>query len=124
MGDVTLAMVWDKLQVIQSLLEQKDNPTTTTNDAKPADLGTRTLKSEAITFCMQLDWLFVRSANGQYNHTIANRAAADFLSKHGPYDRNRLSDALRERRSSLEGRVRVEPGLFENLFRDFVLNGR
>jgi len=119
---VTLTQIWQKLVDIESLLEkQKNNPSTTT-DAKPTDLGKDSGISEAVTFCVAHDWIFKRANNGQYSHTIANKAAAAFLSRHGLSDRQLLSEELGKRRSSLKGLVNVYDGVFEDLFRDFVVN--
>lgn len=119
-----MSAVLVELRAIRAILEKNVNPPSTTNDAKQTYIENRNDKSQAIAFCMEHDWLFIRSANGQYPHLIANKAASDFLSKHGPIERRQFSEALNQRRSSLEGVVRVYAGVFEDLYRDFVVNGR
>lgn len=123
-AELTLDDLMHELLVMRSLLEKIANQISTTYDAKPTSLEKDRTSSEAVTFCLANDWIFKRAKNGQYSHAIANKAAAAFLSRHGLKDRQQLSDELNKRRSSLKGLVNVYDGVFEDLYRDFVVNGR
>lgn len=125
-----LTAILAEIRRIGSILEGFENKKTPTpqmtidakqskDEEKPSP--DRTTSSEAVTFCTMHDWLFVKAANGGYSYTIANKAAADFLSVASPADRQRFSDLVSKHRSSLSGRVRVTPGVFENLYAEISL---
>jgi len=85
----------------------------------PNRKGTRSddkLMSDAVSFAIRLEFIYLRNVYGVYDHKTANAAAFDFISCHGRDELELLISWTEKHALNLAGLINVTPDIFDYLW--------
>ena len=81
------------------------------------------IRKEALSLAIRLEYLYIKNGYGTYNHRTANSSAYDWICSHGQQDQDRLIAWCEKHSSNLIGFVRVDPDMFDYLWRSMIATG-